>query len=74
MLWDLVVERVSKKLAAWKRNYISFKGRITLIKATLANISMYYMLIVRLPSKIVQKIERLQRSSYGKEGSKKRTI
>lgn len=40
---DLVVEKVSKKLAWWKRLYISLSGRITLIKASMANILVYYM-------------------------------
>lgn len=40
---DPVVERVQKKLATWKRNHISLGGRITLIKAALANTPVYYM-------------------------------
>ena len=29
--WDLVVERVSKRLDEWKKDYLSLGGRITLI-------------------------------------------
>lgn len=41
--WDPVVERVEKKFSCWKSSYISFGGKITLIKTTLANIPVYYM-------------------------------
>lgn len=54
MHWDVVVERVSKKLAAWKKNYISLGGRITLIKSSLANIPVYYMLVFRMPPRVVK--------------------
>ena len=29
--WDLVVERISKRLDEWKKDYLSLGGRITLI-------------------------------------------
>ena len=34
-IWDGVEESFRKKLALWKRQYISTDGRITLIKSTL---------------------------------------
>lgn len=58
--WDPVVEKVFKKLAIWKKSYISLGGRITLIKAALTNISVYYMLVFRMPCKVVHNIEKLQ--------------
>lgn len=39
--WDPVVENESKKLACWKRLYISMGGRIILIKVALACIHVY---------------------------------
>ena len=39
--WDVIKERMRKKLALWKRNYISKGGRITLIKSTLASLPIY---------------------------------
>lgn len=56
--WDLVVERVSKKLAGWKKSYVSLGGRITLIKEAWANILVYCMFVFRMPSKVVHKIEK----------------
>ncbi|RVX15313.1 LINE-1 reverse transcriptase-like [Vitis vinifera] len=42
-MWDGVEERVRRRLALWKRQYISKGGRITLIKSTMASIPIYQM-------------------------------
>ena len=42
-MWDGVEERMRRRLALWKRQYISKGGRITLIKSTLANILIYQL-------------------------------
>ena len=41
--WDGVEERMRRRLAQWKRQYISKGGKITLIKSTLASIPIYLM-------------------------------
>ena len=40
-MWNGVEERVRRRLALWKRQYISKGGRITLIKSTLASMPIY---------------------------------
>ncbi|XP_077223464.1 uncharacterized protein LOC143857077 [Tasmannia lanceolata] len=45
----------------WKRKYISFGGRITLVKAALANMPVYYMSLFKIPAKVALRIEKLQR-------------
>lgn len=35
--WELIIRRFSKRLAMWKANYLSFGGRLTLIKSALIN-------------------------------------
>lgn len=34
-IWNLVVERMEKRLSTWAANYLSFGGRITLIRSSL---------------------------------------
>ena len=60
--WDVIEERMRKKLALWKRNYISKGGRITLIKSTLANLPIYKLSLVRMPTVVVKRLEKLQRN------------
>ena len=43
VVWDGVEERFRKRLASWKRQYISKSGRITLIKSTLSSMPLYLM-------------------------------
>ena len=42
-IWDRVEERFCKRLTIWKRQYISKRGRPTLIQSTLPNLPIYFM-------------------------------
>lgn len=59
--WDPMVKRIHKKLAGWKKSYISLGGRLTLIKATLSNVFVYYMSFFKVPRKIQQDLDKCQR-------------
>ena len=61
-IWDIIEEKMHKKLALWKRNYISKGGRITLIKSTLASLPLYQMALVRMPVVVAKRLEKLQKS------------
>ncbi|RVW50807.1 Transposon TX1 uncharacterized 149 kDa protein [Vitis vinifera] len=60
-VWDGVEERMRRRLALWKRQYLSKGWRITLIKSTLSNIPLYQMSVFRMPKSVVRRIEKLQR-------------
>ena len=51
-VWDSVEERMWKKLARRKSQYISKGGRITLIRSTLASMSIYFMSMLSMPRKV----------------------
>ena len=42
-MWDPIEERFRRRLAIWKRRYISKGGRVTLIRSTLSNLPIYFM-------------------------------
>ena len=42
-VWDSIEERYRKRLAAWKTQYISKGGRITLIRSTLSSFLIYHL-------------------------------
>lgn len=48
-LWSLVIENFKKKLSSCKRHYTYLGERITLIKATLSNLPVYYMSLFKMP-------------------------
>ena len=66
-VWDGVEERFRKRLALWKRHYISKGGRRTLIRSTLSNLPIYIMSLFHLP-KSVEKGWRGFKGSFFMEG------
>ncbi|RVW46326.1 LINE-1 reverse transcriptase-like [Vitis vinifera] len=60
-MWDGVEERMRRRLALWKRQYIFKGGRITLIKSTLASIPIYQLSLFRMPKSVAKRLEKLQR-------------
>lgn len=70
--WQPVLEKMSKRLSSWKRNYISLGGRIELIKSTLSNLPTYYLSIFKAPSKVIQSIEKMQRDFIWEPGDKRK--
>ena len=48
VVWDGVEERMRKRLALWKRQFISKGGRITLIRSTLASMPIYLVSLMRM--------------------------
>ena len=42
-MWDLVEERFQRRLVLRKRQYLSKRGRLTLVKCTLSSLPIYYV-------------------------------
>ena len=60
-VWNPVIEKVETKLSTWKTSYLSLGGRITLIKALMGNLPIYFMSILKCPISVISRIEKLQR-------------
>ena len=60
-VWDSIEERYRKRLAAWKTQYISKGGRITLIRGTLSSLPIYHLSLFRMPQKVCARLERILR-------------
>lgn len=48
-IWDGLIEKIKRRLASWKRMYLSKGGRVTLIKSTIFNLPSYFLSTVRTP-------------------------
>lgn len=59
-LWKGVVEKVQKKLSAWKARLLSFGGRLTLCKAVLGSLSNYMFSLYKAPAAIIRKLESIR--------------
>ena len=65
-VWDGVEERFQKRLAMWKRQFISKGGRITLIRSTLSSMPIYLMSLLRIPIVVSLRLKKIQRDfSWG---------
>ena len=60
-VWDSIEERYRKRLAAWKTQYISKGGRITLIRSTLSSLPIYHLSLFRMSQKVCIRLKRIQR-------------
>ncbi|XP_028052103.1 uncharacterized protein LOC114256647 [Camellia sinensis] len=58
--WNPVIEKVKHKLASWKRKMLSFIGRLTLVKAVLSSLPLYFLSIFKLPVGVAKQLDRIQ--------------
>jgi hypothetical protein len=52
---------MEKRLAGWKRLYLSKGGRVTLIKSTLSSLPTYLLSLFPIPMSVAHRLEKLQR-------------
>jgi Reverse transcriptase (RNA-dependent DNA polymerase) len=57
-----LVEKIERRLAAWKGKVLSRGGRMQLIQAVISAIPIYYMACFRLPTWVINRIDRIRRS------------
>ncbi|KAK3222180.1 hypothetical protein Dsin_009205 [Dipteronia sinensis] len=72
--WNPILNRIQKRLAPWKRNFLNKGGRLVLIKAVLASIPSYYMSVFKVPIGVANDIEKIQRSFFWGDGVAKRKL
>ena len=61
-VWNPIIEKVERRLARWKRLYLSKWERLTLIKSTLSNLPTYLLSPFPIPADIAYRIDQLQRN------------
>ena len=61
-IWNLILERMEKKLSGWKRLYLSKGGRLTLLKSTLSSLPTYYLSLFIISKVVVTRLECIQRN------------
>ena len=63
-IWDCVIEKIEQRLVSWKLMYLSKGDRITLIKSTLFNLSMYFMSLFPLLVGVANHMRSFNEISY----------
>jgi hypothetical protein len=59
-IWNGVIEKVERRLASWKKLYLSKGGKVTLIHSTLSSIPTYYLSLFLIPVSAAKRLELLQ--------------
>jgi hypothetical protein len=60
-MWADLEDLMARRLAPWKRLYLSKGAKVTLIKSTLSNLSTYMLSLFHIPAHVVKRIEKIQR-------------
>ena len=58
--WKPVVDNFRSKLAGWKSKFLSFGGRVTLLKSVLTSLPIYFMSLFKMPDKIALVLDKIQ--------------
>lgn len=58
--WNVIVDRLIKNLSSWKAKTLSIGGRLTLVKAVLGNLPIFYLSLFKAPIKIIKRLESLR--------------
>jgi hypothetical protein len=58
-LWDPVLEKMRRKLAGWKKIYLSKGARLTLIKSTVSSLPVYFLSLFPILASVNRRIEKL---------------
>ena len=61
-IWNPTLEKMEKKLSAWKCLYLSKVGRLTLLKSTLSSFPTYFLSLFIIPKVMAARLERIQRN------------
>jgi hypothetical protein len=60
-IWDVIVEKIERRLAGWKWMYLSKSVGVTLIRSTFFNLPTYFLSLFPIPASVANHIEKLQR-------------
>ena len=58
-IWNSILEKIERKLAGWKRLYLSKGGRLMLLKNMLSSLLTYFLSLFTIPTRVANKIEKL---------------
>ncbi|XP_058757341.1 uncharacterized protein LOC131630579 [Vicia villosa] len=58
--WNPLVDNVRKRLSTWKGRWLSFGGRMTLLKSVLGSLPIFTLSFYLAPKKVVREINRIQ--------------
>ncbi|XP_074297173.1 uncharacterized protein LOC141627867 [Silene latifolia] len=58
-LFNFLVEKTKRKLSSWNNILLSSAGKLTLIRSVLSSLSLFYLLVFRIPVSVTSKLQSL---------------
>lgn len=58
--WQPVLAKCKQRIASWKRRFLSFAGRMTLIKSVLSSLLLYYLSLFKMPVGVAKEFVSIQ--------------
>jgi hypothetical protein len=55
--WEMIEERIEKKLSSWKGKYLSVGGRLVLINSVLSSLPIFMLSFFEIPKGVLKKID-----------------
>ena len=59
-IWEPVILTIQKRLLMWKKRFLLFGGRVTLINSILTCLLLYHMSIFKAPISVIRRIEKIR--------------
>ncbi len=53
-VWNPILEKIERRLAGWKKLYLSKGGRLTLLKSTLSSLPTYFLSLFTIPVSVAK--------------------
>jgi len=63
MFWEPVVDTIKSRLSGWKSHFLSFRGRLVLLKSVLTSLHVYALSFFKAPSGILSSLESIFKNS-----------
>lgn len=73
MYFERLVQMVSNKLEGWKVKFLSFAGKITLIKSVLASIPIHTLSCMAVPKSVIHRLDNMMRFFLWNKHGERRT-
>ena len=55
--WKPVVDRIVSRLSSWNHKFLSFGGRLVLLKSVMSSLPVYFLSFFKAPACIISSIE-----------------
>jgi len=63
--WKPVVDRIVSRFSSWNHKFLSFGGRLVLLKYVMSSLSVYFLSFFKAPAGIISSIESIFKKKFG---------